>query len=170
MKDLGSLWDAGGRFLLNVLEFFRQITGSYGLAIILLTIAVRLLLYPLSQKQMVSMAKMQRIQPRLKVIQEKYANDKQKLNEEMMKLYREHNVNPLAGCFPLLIQIPVMILLFRVLMGYQAADTSFLGVSLEKSLLAGMAQALSILPKDGAAVGFFTVLNGISAKDWKSVV
>lgn len=161
MKDLGSLWDAGGRFLLNVLEFFRQITGSYGLAIILLTIAVRLLLYPLSQKQMVSMAKMQRIQPRLKVIQEKYANDKQKLNEEMMKLYREHNVNPLAGCFPLLIQIPVMILLFRVLMGYQAADTSFLGVSLEKSLLAGMAQALSILPKDGAAVGFFTVLNGI---------
>ena len=157
------LWDAGGALLLAVLDFFQQITGSYGLAIILLTITVRLLLYPLSKKQMVSMARMQKIQPRLKVLQEKYANDKEKLNQEMMKLYKENNVNPLAGCFPLLLQLPIMILLFQVLMRYEVSNNSFIGVPLEKTLLASLAQALSVMPKDATPVGFFTVLNGMVA-------
>lgn len=163
MNDLGGLWAAGTNFLINILEFFQSITGSYGLAIIMLTIVVRLLLYPLSHKQMVSMTEMQKIQPRLKLLQEKYANDKVKLNEEMMKLYKEHKVNPLAGCFPLLIQLPIMILLFQALMKYKVADSVFLGIALEKSVLSGMAQALSFVPAEGTTVGFFTVMNGILA-------
>ena len=73
------------------------------MAIVLLTIVVRIALY-LNQKQMVSMQQMQKIQPRLKVLQEKYANDKEKLNQETMRLYKENKVNPAAGCLPLLVQ------------------------------------------------------------------
>ena len=161
---MSSIWAGGKALLLGILEFFQGFTGSYGLAIILLTIVVRLLLYPLSQKQMSSMASMQKIQPRLKVIQEKYANDKQKLNEEMMRLYRENNVNPLAGCFPLLIQLPIMILLFRVLMEYNVADQVFWGIPLERSVLYCFGQALDILPgEDGVPLGIGAVLKGIAS-------
>lgn len=134
-------------------------TGSYGLAIILLTLTVRLLLYPLSQKSMVSMAKMQKIQPRMKVVQEKYANDKAKLNEEMMRLYKENDVNPLSGCLPLLLQIPIMILLFQVLMRYQVANTIFFGIHLEKTVLATLAEAVGLVGTE--QVGVVSVLTGI---------
>jgi YidC/Oxa1 family membrane protein insertase len=148
--------------MLSVLEFFQHITGSYGIAIILLTIAVRLLLYPLSQKQMTSMARMQKIQPRMKMLQEKYADDKEKLNAEMMRLYKENNVNPMAGCLPLLIQLPIMIVLFQVLMNYQvAANAAFLGVRLEHSVFHGMAEAMSVVLEDGARAGITDVFSGI---------
>jgi YidC/Oxa1 family membrane protein insertase len=156
-----NLWNAGGAFILRILEFFQNITGSYGAAIILLTIAVRLLLYPLSHKQMVSMSQMQKIQPRIKHLQEKYADDKETLQKEIMRLYRENNVNPFAGCMPILIQLPVMILLFRALMNYEVADSVFAGIRLEKSILFGVAEALGVLPPDGASVGYTAVLSGI---------
>lgn len=159
---MGTLWAAAGDLLLGVLNFFQTITGSYGLAIILLTVVVRLLMYPLSHKQMVSMTQMQKIQPRLKVIQEKYANDKERLQKEMMLLYKEHNVNPLSGCLPLIVQLPIMILLFRVLMNYNVANTSFLGLPLEKSVQIALAEAVSVPLVDGK-VGFFAVLNGVVA-------
>ena len=89
MKVLGAIWNGASELLLAILEFFYGITHSYGLAIILLTIAVRIALYPLNQKQMLSMQHMQKIQPMLKVIQEKYANDKEKMNQETMRLYKE---------------------------------------------------------------------------------
>lgn len=153
------LWKAGGDLLLAILNFFYNMTASYGMAIILLTLTVRLLLYPLSQKSMVSMGKMQKIQPRMKVIQEKYANDKTKMNEEMMRLYKEHNVNPLSGCLPLLFQLPIMILLFQVLMRYQVANTIFFGIPLEKTVLGTLAEAVGIAST--AQVGIVTVLTGI---------
>ncbi|MEA2476682.1 MAG: YidC/Oxa1 family rane protein insertase [Actinomycetota bacterium] len=88
---------------------------NYGVAIILLTIIVRLILLPLSRKQIKSMREMQKIQPEVKKLQAKYKGDRQKLNEEMMKLYKEHGVNPFGGCLPLVAQMPVFIGLFRVL-------------------------------------------------------
>jgi YidC/Oxa1 family membrane protein insertase len=91
------------------------VIGSYGVAIILLTIVVRIILLPLSIKQTRSMREMQRIQPEVKKLQAKYKGDRQKLNEEMMKLYQEHKVNPLGGCLPLVVQMPIFISLFRVL-------------------------------------------------------
>jgi len=92
-----------------------EVIPNYGIAIILLTIAVRLLLLPLSIKQTRSMREMQRIQPEVKKIQAKYKGNRQKLNEEMMKLYQEHGVNPFGGCLPLLMQMPVFIALYRVI-------------------------------------------------------
>jgi YidC/Oxa1 family membrane protein insertase len=91
------------------------VVHNYGLAIILLTVLVRLILLPLSIKQVRSMREMQRIQPEMKRLQAKYKGDRQKLNEEMMKLYKEHGVNPFGGCLPLLSQLIVLIPLFQVL-------------------------------------------------------
>lgn len=93
---------------------FYALVKSYGLAIILLTLLVRVLLLPLSIKQTKSMREMQVIQPEVKRIQTKYKGDRQKMNEEMMKLYKEHSVNPFGGCLPLLMQFPVLIGLFYV--------------------------------------------------------
>src|ERR671930_1442919 len=101
----------------RLLAWFYDLWPSYGVAIILLTLAVRLVLFPLTAKQAKSMLAMQRVQPELKRLQQKYKNDRQKLNEEMMKFYKEHQINPLAGCLPLLLQMPLFIILYRVIRG-----------------------------------------------------
>ena len=98
-----------------VLAFFYGLIQNYGLAIILLTITVRIVLLPLSIKQTRSMREMQMIQPEIKRLQAKYKGNRQKMNEEMMALYKEHGVNPLGGCLPLLLQMPVLIALFYVI-------------------------------------------------------
>jgi len=99
----------------GALAGFYAIAPSFGLSIILLTVAVRIVLLPLSIKQTRSMREMQRIQPEVKKLQAKYKGNRQKLNEEMMKLYKEHNVNPFGGCLPLVMQFPVLIGLFYVI-------------------------------------------------------
>ncbi len=88
---------------------------NYGLAIIIFTIIVRAAMVPLTLKQYKSTAEMQKIQPLLEEIKRKYANDKEKLNEEMMKLYQEHKINPAGGCLPLLIQMPILLSLWQVI-------------------------------------------------------
>lgn len=98
---------------------------NYGLAIILFTILLKLVLYPLTLKQMRSMYMMQQISPKIKEIQSKYkGKDPQKMQQKMMELYREHNVNPMAGCLPLLIQMPILIALFQALRAFVYADQS----------------------------------------------
>jgi len=100
------------------LSFFYDLIPSYGLAIILLTVAVRLVMLPLTIKQTRSMQEMQKLQPEVKRLQAKYkGGDRQKMNEEMMKLYKEHKVNPLGGCLPLLLQLPIFLALYRVFAG-----------------------------------------------------
>src|SRR4051812_11851938 len=89
--------------------------GSWGLAIIGLTIVVRLILLPLTLKQFKSMQALQRLQPEIKALQAKYKDDKQRLNQEMMKFYQENKVNPLGSCLPLAAQLPVFIALFYML-------------------------------------------------------
>src|SRR6266550_2584136 len=97
---------------------FYDLVPSYGLAIILLTVAVRLVMLPLTIKQTRSMQEMQKLQPEVKRLQAKYkGGDRQKMNEEMMKLYKEHKVNPLGGCLPLLLQLPIFLALYRVFAG-----------------------------------------------------
>jgi YidC/Oxa1 family membrane protein insertase len=88
---------------------------AWALSIVFLTIAMRLVLFPLFVKQIKNQRAMQVLQPKMKELQAKYKNDKEKLNQEMMALWREHGANPLAGCLPLVLQIPVFIALFRVL-------------------------------------------------------
>jgi YidC/Oxa1 family membrane protein insertase len=108
---LDPLYEAFGA----VLAFFYALIPNLGVAIILLTITVMLLLFPLTAKSARSMLAMQRLQPEMKKLQAKHKGDRQKLNEEMMKLYQEHKVNPLGGCLPLLVQMPVFFALFHVL-------------------------------------------------------
>ena len=92
-----------------------DVIPNYGITIILFTIGIRILLLPLGIKQIQSMRAMQAIQPEMKRLQQKYKGDRQKLSEEQMKLYREHGVNPLGGCLPVLAQFPVLIALYAVL-------------------------------------------------------
>lgn len=92
---------------------------SYALAIIMISILLKLILFPLMQKQMKSTMNMQEVQPKLEYLQKKYKNNPEKMNEEMMKLYKEYDVNPMAGCLPLLIQFPILIGLFMALRQYE---------------------------------------------------
>lgn len=114
----------------RILELFYRIIGNYGFAIILFTVFIKLLLFPLDIKQKKSMAKTQKIQPLLMEVQKKYANDKNKLNQETMKLYQKYGISPTSGCLPMLIQLPIILALYWVvrkplmfMMGVSAADT-----------------------------------------------
>ena len=98
-----------------VVWLHQNVIANYGIVIILLTIIVRLILTPLTITQTRSMARMQKIQPQLKELQKKYKDDKQKLQQETMDFYKQNNVNPLAGCLPLLLQMPVFFALFQTL-------------------------------------------------------
>src|SRR5215208_7698677 len=100
----------------EVLKFFHDSVGlSWGGAIIALTIVTRTLLIPLTYKQLKGMRALQALQPQIKEIQAKYKNDKQRMQQEMMRFYQENKVNPFASCIPLIAQLPVFITLFYVL-------------------------------------------------------
>jgi YidC/Oxa1 family membrane protein insertase len=100
----------------GVLQFFHDSAGlSWGMSIIALTVCTRAVLLPLTYKQLKGMRALQALQPQLKELQEKYKNDKQRLQQEMMRFYKENKVNPLASCIPLIAQLPVFITLFFVL-------------------------------------------------------
>lgn len=112
--------------LAGLLAFFYDVVGSYAFAITMLTLTVMLVLSPLTVKSTRNMLAMQRLQPELKKLQVKHKNDRQKLNEEMMAFYREHKVNPVAGCIPMLLQMPVFIVMYRVISGLNAAEPKYL--------------------------------------------
>jgi YidC/Oxa1 family membrane protein insertase len=101
--------------MLWLLKQLFAFAGNFGVAIILLTVIIRGLLFPIAQKQFASMAGMKAVQPKMKAIQERYKDDKQQQQQEIMKLYKDEGVNPLAGCLPLLLQIPIFFALYKVL-------------------------------------------------------
>ena len=98
-----------------LLRWFYTLTGSYGVAIILLTIIVRVVFWPVTQKANNSMRKMQKVGPMVKELKEKYKDNPQLMNQKMMELYRKEGVNPLGGCLPILLQIPVFLALYSAL-------------------------------------------------------
>ena len=106
--------------LFYVLRFVYEYTQNYGVAIILLTCGIKLLFVPLQYKSYKSMQGMQKIQPRIQAVQTKFKDDRERLNRELMKLYKEHKVNPVGGCLPMLLQMPVFISLFNIL--YMTVD------------------------------------------------
>src|SRR3712207_4170109 len=99
----------------ELLVFLHGIVGSWGWAIVLMTVLIRAALIPLTLKQFKSMQGLQRLAPEIKALQEKYKDDKQRLNQEMMRFYQENKVNPLGSCLPLLLQMPVFLALFYML-------------------------------------------------------
>ena len=99
-----------------VLKFcYNNIFANYGVAILLLTVLIKIILYPLDQKSYKSMKEMQKIQPLIQQLKEKYKDDPRKAQTEQMKLFKEHKVNPLGGCLPLLLQMPILIAMFTML-------------------------------------------------------
>lgn len=113
------IWSSLIKLVEQLLSMLYGITHNYGLAIILLTIIIRTIMYPLMQKQMISMRETQKIQPLMQEIQRKYKHDKERMNQELMRLYKEHKINPMGGCLPLIIQMPILILFFQVLRGFE---------------------------------------------------
>src|SRR4051812_27160367 len=108
--------------LAKALAFFYDLWPSYGGAILLFTLAIMLVLTPLSIKSTRSMIKMQRVQPEMKRLQAQYKGDREALNREMMAFYQANNVNPFSSCLPMLLQLPVFFVLYRILHGLTQTD------------------------------------------------
>ncbi len=118
----GSIFDGFYDVFGSILAWFYSWAPNIGLDIVLLTIAVMVVITPLTLKSTRSMLQMQRLQPELKKIQDKYKGDRERLNAEMMAFYREHQINPISGCVPLLAQTPVFLLMYRVIRGITTRD------------------------------------------------
>lgn len=121
--------------LLKTLQYFYGITQNYGWSIVILTLIIKVLFFPLTHKSFKSMKGMQKIQPYVKIIQERNKDDRQKMNEELLELYKKHKVNPLGGCLPMLLQIPVFIGLYHAL---------FFSIELKGAPFFGWIQDLSV--------------------------
>ena len=159
--------------LLNILYSFSAAVGlpNYGIAIILLTILIKTLLYPLTYKQMVSMLKTIDLQPKIKAIQAKHKEDKEKANAAVMELYKEHKVNPMGGCLPIAVQMPILWSLYRTLRNFHYGNSAaaahwFLGFDLTK--IYGLSPSLHlILPIFAGATTYLQtkVTNPNASKD-----
>ncbi len=117
------LWHSFVQWFTTVIQYMYDLTATmgvpnYGLAIIFMTIAIKLVLFPLTQKQLKSMRGMQEIQPKLKYLQEKYKDDPQTMQVKVMEMYKEHGVNPFGGCLPLIIQMPIFIAFYQSLLSF----------------------------------------------------
>lgn len=116
---MGSLINPIIEFLIQILVFFHDnVYPNYGVDIILLTIVVRIAMSPLTFTQIRAQSQIQKIQPQINKIREKYKNDKEKMNQEIMSIYRENKINPLSGCLPLLLQLPVIFALYMMIQKY----------------------------------------------------
>lgn len=135
-----------------MLVFFADVTGSSGLAIILLTLVIRFALYPLTLSQSKSMAQMRELQPKQQELQKKYKDNPQEYQKKVMELYQEHKVNPLGGCLPILLQLPILWALFGVLRTFPLQESMFLGLNLAQSATESGHWTMYILP----------VLSGVS--------
>ncbi len=112
--DFGSLYFLT-RPIFALLSFFQGVVGNFGVAILLLTLVIKLMLFPLASKSMVAMARMKQLTPKMTELRERYKDDKMRLNQEIMALYKREKVNPVSGCLPILLQIPIFFALYRVL-------------------------------------------------------
>ncbi len=145
-------WTLLNQLLGDALDFFYQIIPNLGIAIILLTIMLSLLMFPLTLKQTRSMRGMQEIQPEVKRLQKELKGDREELNKQLMALYKEKGVNPAAGCLPLIVQMPIWFALFRVLRSTEeyievppgeTINTQFLGMDLTVSPSSAIPDAFS---------------------------
>ena len=147
------LWELFCQFLASIVEAFYQPVHDWGLAIILITIVFRLIISPLAIGQTKSSYQMQKLQPQIKVIQERFADDPTRQNEELQKLYAGAKYNPLAGCVPMLLQMPIFIALFTVLRNissYITSSTTFSFYNIVPDLL--------LTPSDTFGQGFIVFL------------
>lgn len=144
-----------------------EIVGNFGVAIIILTIIVRGLMFPIAQKQFGSMAAMKAIQPKMKALQDKHKDDKMKQQQEMQKLFKEEQVNPLAGCLPLILQIPIFFALYKVLyLAIEMRHQNFLWIedlsAPDPATILNLFGLLPFTPPSFLAIGILAVLLGVT--------
>ncbi len=150
------------------LDWLYRLVGNFGVAIILLTLTIRGLLFPIAQRQFASMAAMRAVQPKMKVLQDRHKDDKARQQQEIMKLYKEEKVNPLAGCLPILLQIPIMFALYKVLLlTIEMRHEPFVGWIKDLSapdplLILNLFGLLNFTPPSFLAIGVFPILLGVS--------
>ncbi len=142
------MWDAFKDWIFDCIEFFYNFCGDWGLAIIIITIIFRIIVAPIMHSQAKSSYNMQKVQPRMQEIQTKYADDPTRQSEEMQKLYAETKFNPLAGCLPMLLQMPIFIAMFQTLreIGVNNPDNEYMFYNLVKDL--------TLTPSDTWTQGF----------------
>lgn len=140
------MWDIFKDWIFNVIQFFETWCGDWGLAIIIVTVIFRILVAPLMHKQAKSSYQMQKIQPKLQEIQTRYADDKVRQQQELQKLYAEAKFNPLAGCLPMLLQMPIFIALFQTLreMGDRIGEGEFTFYNIVPNLVMTPNQAFEV--------------------------
>lgn len=138
------MWEAFKDLIFQIIQFFYNPIGDWGMAIVIVTIIFRIIIYPLTSKQTKSSFQMQKVQPLLQEIQAKYSDDPQRLQEETQKLYAEAHFNPLAGCLPMLLQMPIFIALFQVLreMGDRLSGQTYSFYHLVPNLVYSPSEAL----------------------------
>lgn len=112
--DFGMFWFMTIPFF-HALDFFGNLTGNFGVAIILFTVILRLVMFPLANKSFKELGRMKELQPQMKALQERHADDRERLQKELMELYKREKVNPVSGCLPILLQIPIFFALYKVL-------------------------------------------------------
>lgn len=163
---MGAIMDFLAGLLGSLLDIMFQFTGSFGVSIILSTIVVRLLLYPLTVSQNKNMLAMRKLQPEIDEIKNKYKDNKEEHQKKTMELYKEHKINPLGGCLPMLIQLPILWAFFRVLreMPYSEAG-KFLGI-----WVLNEPDKLFILPILAAATTYFQSKMTVTDSSQKSML
>ena len=146
-----------------LLNFFANLTGNYGVAILLMTLVIKAILFPLANKSYASMANMRKVQPEMTALRERYQDDKMKQQQEMMALYKKHNINPLAGCLPILIQMPIFYALYKTL--FVTIETRHEGFLYIRDLSdrdpAMLFNLFGLLPYDPSAVPVVGIIIGI---------
>ena len=139
------MWDIFKDWIFQVIEFFYGFCGDWGLAIIVVTVIFRIIVAPLMHKQAKSSYDMQKVQPKIQELKERFPDDPTRQSQEMQKIYAEMKFNPLAGCLPLLLQMPIFIALFQVLreMGDRVGDASYSFYNLVPNLVTTPSQAFA---------------------------
>lgn len=154
--------------LFYLMKFLYEIIGNYGVVILVITAIIRILLFPLANKQFSSMNHMKAVQPEIVKLRERFADDKARLNQEMMKLYKEKKINPAAGCLPIFIQIPIFFALYKVLfVAIEMRQAPFFGWITDLSVpdptsMFNLFGLLPFTPPDFLSIGIWPLLMGLS--------
>ncbi|MFQ5787696.1 MAG: membrane protein insertase YidC [Thermodesulfobacteriota bacterium] len=152
------------KILVKILNMFYSVIPNYGVAILLLTFLVKLVLFPLTRKSQMSMVRMQQLQPLISQLKEKYKGDKQMMGKEQMKLFKEHGVNPMSGCFPIMLQMPVFFALFRTLQSsFEMRQAPFVAWIGDLSAPDHLLQLSFTIPFIGGWLNILPILMGIAS-------
>ncbi|MFQ5714036.1 MAG: membrane protein insertase YidC [Candidatus Scalinduaceae bacterium] len=152
------------KILIKILNTFYGFIQNYGIAILLLTFLVKLILFPLTRKSQMSMFKMQQLQPLIGQLKEKYKGDKQRMGQEQMKLFKQHGVNPMSGCMPIMLQMPVFFALFRTLqLSFEMRQAPFVSWISDLSKPDTLLQLPFSLPFLGDGLNILPIIMGIAS-------